>query len=251
MVFVSDDIQHDAHFVEACLTETLKHLEETVLIRKIVQFTDGCSSQYKSKIPFLDISARNGMDRNFFGSGHGKGPADAVSGVVKSAVTRAVKGGQFITNAKQLKEFGDQKLARDQPKLKRTFHLLDNIKRDRNREGKTVKGTRKLHSVRGISYGKIGTRALTCTCVNCLGLDGQFTCPSSSYVSDWVVEDVCVVARTKRQKSTKNTKEQGNEKENEAPATKRQKPARGIGRQSTRGRSECESNNNVEPYMIL
>ena len=59
MVFVSDDIKHRAHFVEKCVSDAVSLLRDAynVQFTKMVQFTDGCSSQYKSKVPFMDISA--------------------------------------------------------------------------------------------------------------------------------------------------------------------------------------------------
>ena len=40
--------------------------------------------------------------RHFFGSGHGKGPADGCSGVVKSAITRGIIAGNVLSSAEDI-----------------------------------------------------------------------------------------------------------------------------------------------------
>ena len=66
-----------------------------VTVNKVIEFTDGCAGQYKSKLPFSDISFSGEdmavkIERHHFGCRHGKGPSDGVSGVVKSVVRRAL-----------------------------------------------------------------------------------------------------------------------------------------------------------------
>ena len=58
MVFMSDDQKHDSYFVDHCITKVTDQLKETygVKFENIIQFTDGCSSQYKSKVLFFHIS---------------------------------------------------------------------------------------------------------------------------------------------------------------------------------------------------
>ena len=58
MVFMSDDQKHDSYFVDHCITKATDQLKETygVKFENIIQFTDGCSSQYKSKVLFFHIS---------------------------------------------------------------------------------------------------------------------------------------------------------------------------------------------------
>ena len=82
--------------------------ERGITIGTLIEFTDGCAVQYKSKVPFADIAESPndfGYDihRNFFCPRHGKGPSDGVGGYVKSMVTRAVAVGDTqVQNATQL-----------------------------------------------------------------------------------------------------------------------------------------------------
>ena len=95
LVFLSDDLTHDSQAVHHFESLAVKHLQEKqgLNFQHIVEFAGGCNGQYKFKSPFADISymkLTHGRKRNFFGSRHGKEPSDGVSGVVKSAVRRAV-----------------------------------------------------------------------------------------------------------------------------------------------------------------
>lgn len=58
MVFMSDDQKHDGYFVDHCIAKATDQLKETygVKFENIIQFTVGCSSQYKSKVLFFHIS---------------------------------------------------------------------------------------------------------------------------------------------------------------------------------------------------
>ena len=95
VIIISEDLKHDGHAVQHFVNQTMLHLcnNRGETVKKVIEFTDGCAGQYKSKLPFSDISF-SGEDmaakteRHHFGSCHGKGPSDGVSGVVKSAVRR-------------------------------------------------------------------------------------------------------------------------------------------------------------------
>ena len=69
---------------------------------QLVIFSDGCSSQYKSKLPFLHLtelaSSNPGvhLQRCYFGSNHGKSLCDAAGGTAKRCATQAVLSGTKI-----------------------------------------------------------------------------------------------------------------------------------------------------------
>ena len=102
-VVISDHLKHDGHAVQHFTTLAMTHLRGArgVTVNRLVEFTDGCAGQYKSKQPFCDITFAAvdfhvARERHYFGSRHGKGPSDRVSGVVKSAVRRAVVGRRAV-----------------------------------------------------------------------------------------------------------------------------------------------------------
>ena len=112
LVFISDDRNHDHHAIHAFTLRAVEYLRDArkINLDHIIQWTDSCSSQCKSKGPFADISRALQdygctFERNFFGSHHGKGPADGESAVVKSSAMRAVKSGQVVTDAEGLFQF--------------------------------------------------------------------------------------------------------------------------------------------------
>ena len=131
---------------------------------KITEFTDGAGKQYKSRGPFADISyaVRDfgvPFERCFFGSRHGKGPSDGVSGVVKSVVRRAVVSRQaVVNNAKDMYSYCHLNLTKDSCSgQRRSFFFVESVNRDRaNREcTKTVPGMQTLHSVKSVEPGII------------------------------------------------------------------------------------------------
>ncbi|XP_064597452.1 uncharacterized protein LOC135463917 [Liolophura sinensis] len=201
IVFISDDLKHDAHIVNTISSQTLQILkDDCVSVTKMVQFTDGCGSQYKSKVPFLDLSYSKEdfgvkFERHFFGSGHGKGPADGCSGVIKSAVTRAVKTGQAVVRgAEEFFSHCSQHLARDTEDFKRPFHFLQkkDIIRDRpdRTAAMTVKGTRQIHCVQPVKPKTIRTRGLSCACLCCQTGSGE--CLRITVVGPWETRGVGV-----------------------------------------------------------
>ena len=81
VVFIPNDLHHDHHAVRVfnnTIQAEMKHLKHLKLEHH-VQFSDGCSSQYKSKGPFYDVQCTNhSFEKAFFGSRHGKSPCDTL-----------------------------------------------------------------------------------------------------------------------------------------------------------------------------
>ena len=200
---VSDDLQHDTHSVHEFLNTVFKHLsnERQLNINKAYVFTDGCAAQYKCKTAFLDTSMSFDdfgfeMERGYYGSRHGKNRCDGEGGVIKSRVARAVTNGEAIVhNAERF--FGVSKQAVEKKSVnpngscnhnRRTVLWVgsESINNDRqDRQCKTVPGTRKLHSVRGISKGSIKTRWLSCFCAVCISESDLSPCVNRHIVGDW------------------------------------------------------------------
>ena len=187
MIFISNDLQHDHHSVHAFQVEAFKHLTEVRHLkpRHWIQWTDGCSAQYKSKGPFADLAMSSedfpgvAVERNYFGSRHGKGPCDGEGAKVKSGATVMVKtGGAVISNAEEFFQFAVTSTLSKQPQPETCCHFVrtffwvpsSSIHRDRpERQMKTVKGTRSFHQVRASSTGRsILARHLTCLCDTCM-----------------------------------------------------------------------------------
>ncbi|XP_070549459.1 RE1-silencing transcription factor A-like [Ptychodera flava] len=196
IVFVSDDLNHDSHAVHVFTGIVNTHMKDrrNLDMQKMIIFSDGCAAQYKSRTPFADVSfAKEDMnctlERNFFGSRHGKGPCDGEGGVVKAAITRAVKNEVFIpSDAKSVYDFCRKSLSKESESFKRTFYWIPTYNIQRNRPSrlvKTVKGTRQLHSV--LSTGEayvLKKRPLSCYCSHCM-LGNADECDNQEWVEPW------------------------------------------------------------------
>jgi hypothetical protein len=200
LVVISDDKKHDHHAVRHFVTTVNRFLQaqRSIDIAHEVHFTDGCSSQYKSKGPFYDISlAINDygftLERCFFGSRHGKGPSDGESAVVKRKASVAVAAGStVIRNEEEFFRFAVENMTKESEidgicnHFRRTFFWVgtETIKRDRDQTRmKTLPGTRLLHSVKCVDKGCLGTRKLSCFCRGCVSGVGE--CSNTEYVEPW------------------------------------------------------------------
>jgi hypothetical protein len=172
IIVISPDLKHDRQAVKVFEDEAVKHIEaETKLtFEKKIQFTDGAASQYKSAFAFHDISQQKNTERHFFGSRHGKGPADAAIGQVKNAVRRAVRSRKaIIRDAPEMFHYCKENFekivdCKDNVHTGRTFLFVDKIQREVNSmEIKTVPGTRQIHMIRSTGHvGVIDTQNLSC-----------------------------------------------------------------------------------------
>ena len=202
LIFVSVDQQHDHHAVHKCFALALNHLQEERRLNPtlVLQWTDGCASQYKSKGPFADIAASDvdyhaRIERCFFGSRHGKGPCDGEAAVVKHHAVTAVKAKTaIIGTAKDFFDYGVHGPLTKHPDPHKCHHFVrkffwvpaEMINRNRpSRVMKTVKGTRDFHHVKSGGQGRLVSRHLTCVCSVCLHQDRTTECPNTSIVGDW------------------------------------------------------------------
>jgi len=94
-VVITDDLRHDAEAVNHMERLFDDHLGQT--FEKKIVYSDGCASQFKSKIPFQFVAKSPELHRAYFGTRHGKSPCDALGGIIKNAATRhiAARQGQW------------------------------------------------------------------------------------------------------------------------------------------------------------
>ena len=93
VIFVTDDLKHDAGCVLTFINQLIEHLKVQLgSVDKLIIWSDGCSSQYKSKQPFANMAELFKQDVkkewHYFGSRHGKNQSDGESGVVKTKMSR-------------------------------------------------------------------------------------------------------------------------------------------------------------------
>ena len=204
MIFITADRKHDSAAVQVFTEKSVQELKAKFETERFVEFTDCCAGQYRGKSAFADLSFLSKdlqIERHFFESSHGKSSADGMSAVVKHAATKAVTNNEIIIrNAeefylfceKNLKQVGDGVFQSEAVKYKnsvRTFHLIDieeieQYRRSPGRNVKPVKGTMKVHSVRGIRPYEVKLRDISCFCSNCT-TNNDNPCQNSEVAGAW------------------------------------------------------------------
>ena len=202
LILVSDDLIHDYNLVNAFQKVVSNHLmtARELKLSTFYRFSDGCSSQYKSKGPISDISYSRQdfgytIHHNYSGTRHGKGASDGESGVVKRLASDAIKAGTaVISTSQQLYKFLAENVTKEAedgcciPFRRSVFFVKhDDVQRERqDRAVKTVAGTRSLHSIKCVTGGQVGVRNLSCFCDACRGCGG-IICQNVLYVQPWKV----------------------------------------------------------------
>ena len=199
IVGVSDDLVHDVAAVTEFLKDGLKKLKEMPEaqdIEMLHQFTDGCASQYKGRESFSDLThCEHDLGlytvRNYFESGHGKGPCDGLGATVKSSARQAVlQHRAVIRDAQELFAFCQKDLMEvavdEYGKRKKNaadsyrffFYVskarLEAARATRTRASATLSGTRRIHFVAPTGHYQLLHRSLSCYCKYCI--DGDYSC---------------------------------------------------------------------------
>lgn len=202
VVIISDNLQHDNHAVKYYTEMAIKYLTETrnLKVTKITQFTDGCAQQYKSCKAFHDVSTMQiPTTRSFFGSRHGKGPADGIASIVKSAATRAVKSGRVsIPSAQALFDFCEQELTTSQTEkhehntqIRKFLFVPATAVPVEKVEAETLSGTQQLHCVQSTGKdGRLKVRILSCHCLACTDKEDEDGCANIAVCGSWQIADV-------------------------------------------------------------
>ena len=200
-IFLSDDLKHDSFFTRLVFDKVCSFAESKDFFLLQI-FSDGCSSQYKSRLPFLHLTQLQAdhpkvrIRRHYFGAGHGKSLCDSAGGTIKNCASRAVASGKAsIQSAQDLYNFCLRDLSISlsghcaDDHIVCTFELIktDEVKRDgiSVEDLKCVKGTQSIHCVvPSGSEGSLCVRLLSCTCPVCLvGEEGE--CENKSMTLDW------------------------------------------------------------------
>ena len=184
IVHLSDITKHDAHIVhhmtQDCI-DILTELHPNETWNKIYLWSDGCSSQYKGKNSFFYLDKfKVPVERNFFGTEHGKNECDGITGMVKNQYKTAVKSDKYaISNANDLKNFLCKTYENDKTKIFKVVEKDDKdleaiIQASKNVDVQVLSGncTRTLHQIKSSeTHGSLLTRPYSCFCKYCLNDD--------------------------------------------------------------------------------
>jgi hypothetical protein len=194
VVFLSDDHVHDYLTVAECNDLLYQHLADKrgLNVEKHIQFSDGCPKQYKGKDTFHYVENMNlPTERCFFGSRHGKGPCDAIGGVLKNKASSHVRlriG--IIRNAQDMFHFACREMIIDEPTNKRVFFFItkEELEARRKKTGKVkskrLPNTRDIHAVKNTPDGLL-KRFEACFCEPCRN-ERYDECENVSHVGAWM-----------------------------------------------------------------
>ncbi|XP_060573349.1 LOW QUALITY PROTEIN: uncharacterized protein LOC132731228 [Ruditapes philippinarum] len=191
-IIISEDNCHDYHAVNHFAHIVNSHIEKIIeKPKRRIIFSDGCSAQYKSKGPFADIAnERIEINRNYFGSEHGKSECDGEIGVLNRSLDRAIIGNKVVLNsAEDVYNYCQSHLKVDDVLSTRNFFYVKNGEIDRNRpetDVKTVPSTRKFHQILNSTKepGLLSVRSLSCFCKKCESGDSVI-CLNRKYVEKY------------------------------------------------------------------
>jgi hypothetical protein len=168
---ISPDQTHDHHFVHHCqslISDYLKSIGCEVEVMH--EFTDGCTSQYKSRHCMGNASLAcsdfgyNTFVRNYFETSHAKGPQDAAGGLLKRQADLAVMKGTLIQNSRDLFEFASDSLPAPKSGIykRRVFKYVEQIQRDNSRYFMPIPENRKIHQIISSANHKLQVRHQSC-----------------------------------------------------------------------------------------
>ena len=202
MIFITNDLTHDADGVAHFLSVAYPYLTKKYGIQHVEEFSDCCATQYRCAKSFADVSLSKGVtvNHNYFETSHGKSSADGLGAITKHAASMAVTRRQYtIRNAKDFFNFCEAELSdvgksvfpsqvQKYTNSSRSFFYCEakDTNRDRqDRNVKTVKGTMEVHCVNGTGEPyQVKMRNLTCTCDFCWFHVGD-NCQDTQYVGTW------------------------------------------------------------------
>ena len=207
--FISDDLIHDSHVVHEANKIFSEHIKNRgVKVENHVIFSDGCSSQFKSKIPFKYVadSAENfayPIERSYFGSKHGKSQCDALGGFIKKkALLHVLSRSGLLQSARDLFDFAVENLSQEvdcDKHFSRKFFYLSNIVRPHDMDPNPLKGTLKVHQIKSSGANTLSFRELSCFCSECLS--GQYvSCRNQSYTGVWKTHNLLKKKKESRKK---------------------------------------------------
>ena len=149
-VVITDDNLHDFHSAECFQKAVDEQLEQTfpLVPDQTIIWSDGCSSQYKSRGPFANISLNSiKIKRDLFKCV--KGDCDAEIRQINRAIKIVITGSQVgINDAEGMYDYCSEFLTIDECHTIREFTYIP-----RNRPGtnvETINHSRKIHQMKDI-----------------------------------------------------------------------------------------------------
>ena len=149
MAIITPDKDH-SHVVIYHLNNFIidKLKEKIPSLRKVIFWSDGCASQFKSRYVFLDLTKLHrdiDIEWNYFESNHGKEAVDGIGGCVKQKVFKHVKAFKVVlSTAEEFSKYANEVVAG----IEVLYHDTSEIEYSSNKElAVAVNGTRKVRMI--------------------------------------------------------------------------------------------------------
>lgn len=177
VVFVSNELKHDAASVSTFINQLVEHIWfQKPDAKRLIVWSDGCASQYKSKQPFVNLAGKFeqkiDVEWHYFGSRHGKNASDGETGVIKTKMSRLLIANQvMVDSAEQFAKAAAEHLTHlDGTSWRHIYYVSsDAIGKTKERQlaRKTIAGSRDIHAVRVAETGIVFSNAASCFCLRC------------------------------------------------------------------------------------
>lgn len=195
-VVISDDLQHNATTYYVFQRRIIQEIKENhPNITRVVYWSDGAGSQYKNFKNMANLRNHKsdyGLDasHNFFASCHGKGPCDAIGGIIKCQLRNAAKAGGIIQNPDEVYDF----VLKSKSKIKPFFASAEDVDavrsllnlEERYSKAPKIPRIREMHRVvaneNSMDLYELSTDETVC-CT--LTLDDRFDAAETE-IGDWV-----------------------------------------------------------------
>ena len=146
---ITADQKHGKYAVREFERISIAEISKCTDVKKIFQFCDNCSGQYKSKGPFQYISlAEIPTVCSYFGACYGKSEADGVIGRLKQGISRDVKSRKAtIWNAEEFYVHCCKKNWPIKAEVEKKFFFVKNIDRSDVIQAVRTHNTLNFHQV--------------------------------------------------------------------------------------------------------
>lgn len=154
-IAIAESTKHNHVAVRLFLVNCVDFLKTKLAeLEKIHFFSDGSGSQYKNKMTAFNLCQMEKdfclkAEWNFFATCHGKGPCDALGGVLKRNAARASLQGHLITTAQELYNWA---ISKPDSKVhyqffsEKDYNVMERKIKTRYTQVKQIPGTQSYHS---------------------------------------------------------------------------------------------------------
>ena len=192
VVCLSNDLKHDAYFVEHCEETAAQSIskEANIQFKFVSKWSDGAPGSYKSRFSYYLASKDTRIRRNIFGAQHGKNLADGEGAVVKRVMDIAVKSGEVhIDSAEDAVAYLQHKYKSSEnlhdTHKSRAVLFIENIPRPTYPALKPIPRIMETHTMLSTDRGQISVRDRTCLCpvgLGCRQEGMERKCPYEKFV---------------------------------------------------------------------